>query len=477
MKRSLLIKKIIRYVFLLIGICLLGSTTANAELTIGDEKKLGQQFYDRMLNNGFLIQEKRMSDYITKVGMTVLRSVKNPLFEYRFSIVKDSSVNAFATPGGYVYVNRGLIALVASEAELAAVLAHEIAHVNARHIADMVNKASKVNIATLLGVIAGAFMGGGDLSAAVMGFSLATAQTMTLKYSRDNEEEADRYGMLYLVRAGYKAEASLNVLKMMRRYEFYSSSVPSYFMTHPGTDDRLRYIDGLLQTTYAEAKGKDEIVGPFGRIRTVLMTGGADVEAKIRYFEGEVKKDTKNVDSLYGLGVVQARKGLYGESLATLQQALLLAPLDKEVLRDIGVNYFKLGQYPQSIDYLLRAYKIDRHDWKTLAYLGNSHEAMGLYAQALGYFRALEKTDLDDAEIYYSIAMAYGKLKEMGDSHYYFGIYFKKQKKTESALFHFKEALKYFVINTPKYQDIEKEIRLLSMETDAKKRPEGKRRN
>ena len=175
--------------------------------------------------------------------------------------------------------------------------------------------------------------------------------------------------------------------------------------------------------------------------------------------------------------MVQARKGLYGESLATLQQALLLAPLDKEVLRDIGVNYFKLGQYPQSIDYLLRAYKIDRHDWKTLAYLGNSHEAMGLYAQALGYFRALEKTDLDDAEIYYSIAMAYGKLKEMGDSHYYFGIYFKKQKKTESALFHFKEALKYFVINTPKYQDIEKEIRLLSMETDAKKRPEGKRRN
>ncbi|HPJ97517.1 MAG TPA: M48 family metalloprotease, partial [Syntrophales bacterium] len=176
-------------------ICLSFVTLACAELTIEDEKKLGQEFYEKMVKNDFLVQERRMNDYITKVGTTVLASVKNPLFDYRFSIVKDSSVNAFATPGGYVYVNRGLIALVDTEGELAAVLAHEIAHVNARHIADMVNKATKVNIATLLGVLAGAFLGGGgDLSAALMGFSLAASQTMALKYSRDHEEEADRYG-------------------------------------------------------------------------------------------------------------------------------------------------------------------------------------------------------------------------------------------------------------------------------------------
>lgn len=478
MSRFKLIRKILILFFLSGIFCLSFAPSAGAELTIEDEKKLGQEFYDKMVKNDFLIQDKRMNEYITKVGMTVLSSVKNPLFDYRFSIVKDSSVNAFATPGGYVYVNRGLIALVDTEGELAAVLAHEISHVNARHIADMVNKATKVNIATLLAVIAGAFLGGGgDLSAALMGFSLAASQTMALKYSRDNEEEADRYGMSYLVKAGYKADSSLNALKMMRRYEFYSSTVPSYFMTHPGTDDRIRYIDGLLQTTYAKSGGKDEIVGPFGRIKAVLMTGGSDLEYKIRYFESEIKKNPNNVDNLYGLGVVQSKMGLYNESVATFKQALLLASADKEILRDIGVDYFKLGQYPESIDYLLKAYKIDRTDLRTLAYLGNSNEALGFYEKAIEYYRALEESDLDDEEIYYSMGMVYGKLKEMGDSHYYFGIYFKKQKKIDTALFHFKEALKYYAMNNPRYQDVEREIRLLSSETDAKKKPDGKRKN
>jgi len=447
---------------------------AFAEFTIEDEKKVGQEFYEKMVKNDFLIQDKRMNDYITKVGMTVLSSVKMPLFDYHFSIVKSSAVNAFATPGGYVYVNRGLISLVETEGELAAVLAHEIAHVNARHIADMVNKSTKVNIAALAAMIAGAFLGaGGDLSAAIMGFSMATVQTMSLKYSRDNEEEADRYGMLYLTKAGYKGEATLNLLKLMRRYEFYSNSVPSYFLTHPGTDDRIRYIDGLLQTTYANNKGKDQIVGSFRRIRTVLMTGGGDLESKIKYFEDEVKKNPSDVDSLYGLGVVQARKGLYGDSAATFRQALLLAPGDREILRDMGIDCFKLGQYPEAIDYLLRAYKMDRDDLRTLAYLGNSYEAMGFYEKALEYYRALEKTELDDEEVYYSMGMVYGRLKDMGNSHYYFGIYFKKQRKTETALFHFKEALKYYPENDLRYQDIQREIRLLSSDLTPQKKSQG----
>lgn len=471
MNRYGLINKTLIMLLLQGLLCLSFVTLAGAELTIDDEKKLGQEFYDKMVKNGFLIQEKRMNDYITKVGSKVLGSVKNPLFDYHFAIVKSSAVNAFATPGGYVYVNRGLIAMVETEGELAAVLAHEIAHVNARHIADMVNKSTKINIATLVAMIAGAFLGGsGDLSAAIMGFSMAAAQTMSLKYSRDNEEEADRYGTLYLVNAGYKAEATLNLLKSMRRYEFYSNSVPSYFMTHPGTDDRVRYIDGLLQTTYINGGGKDELVGPFGRIKTVLITGGGDLESRIRYFEDEVKKKPNDVDALYGLGVVQARKGLYRESLATFRQGLFLAPDDKEILRDIGVDYYKLGQYPEAIDYLLRAYKIDREDLKTLANLGNAYEAMGFYEKALEYYRALEKTELDDEEVYYSIGMAYGKLKNMGDSHYYFGIYFKKQKKNDTALFHFKEALKYYPTNNSRHQDIQREIRLLSSETKSKKK-------
>ena len=453
---------VLALVFLQALICL-GSPNDAAALTIEDEKKLGQEFYDKMVKNDFLIQDRAMNDYITRVGQRVLSSVPTPLFDYRFSIVKSSAVNAFATPGGYVYVNRGLIALAETEGELAAVLAHEIAHVNARHIADMVSKAAKINLATLAAVIAGAFLGGsGDMTAAIMGFSLATAQTMSLKYSRDNEEEADRLGMAYLVNAGYKAEASLNLLRLMRRYEFYSNSVPSYFRTHPGTEDRIRYIDGLLQTTYAGGGGGDEVIGPFRRVKAIMMTGGGDLDSRIRYFESEVRNNPADVDGLYGLGVVQARKGLYRESLATLQRGLALAPNDREILREIGVAYFKLGQYPEAIDHLAQAQRIESEDIRTMAYLGNSYEALGYYDKALEYYRALEKAELDDEEIYYSMGMAYGKLKEMGNANYYFGIYFKKKDRKDTAVFHFKEALKYHPANTPRYQEIEREIRLLS---------------
>ncbi|MBN1548855.1 MAG: M48 family metalloprotease [Syntrophaceae bacterium] len=448
-----------------------GTVPAQAEFTTDDEKRIGREFYEKLESNNVLLQDKRMNDYISQVGSRVLSSVKTPLFDYRFFIVKSSAINAFATPGGYIYVNRGLIALADTEAELAAVLGHEIGHANARHIASMVNKATKVNLATLAAVIAGAFLGGGgDLSAALMSFSLATSETLSLKYSRDNEEEADRLGLSYLVKAGYRGDAVLSLLRLMRKYEFYSKTVPSYFMTHPGTDERIRYVDGLLQTTYANSGGKDEVVGHFRRIKMVMMTAGPNVESKIKYFEDEVQKNPSDVDSLYGLGVVQARKGIYRESIETLQKALLMAPGDKEILRDIGVDYYKLGQYPQAIDYLSRAQKIDDKDIKTLAYLGNSYEAMGFYEKALEYYRALERTDLDDEEIYYSMGMAYGKLKAMGDSHYYFGIYFKKQNKNDTALFHFKEALKYFTINDLRYQNIEREIRILSNESASKKK-------
>jgi predicted Zn-dependent protease len=462
-------KRIFVVLMLLTLFLISGVRTASAEFTIEDEKKIGQEFHDKLAKSDVLLQDKRMNDYIGQVGARVLSSIKQPLFEYRFFIVKSSAINAFATPGGYIYVNRGLIALADSESELASVLAHEIAHANARHIADMVNKTSKVNIATMAAMIAGAFLGGGDLSAALMGFTMATSETLSLKYSRENEEEADRFGMAYLVSAGYKADATLDLLKLMRRFEFYSNSVPSYFLTHPGTDDRIQYIDGLLETIYAGNKGKDELIGHFRRIKTIMMTSGPNVESKIRYFEDEVKKQPDDADNLYGLGVVQARKGMHRESAETFRKALSLAPNDKEILRDLGVDLFKLGQYTEAIDYLLKAKKIDGKDPRTLAYLGNSYEAMGYYEKALEYFRALEKTDLDDEDIYYSMGMVYGKLKNMGDSHYYFGMYAKKQNKKDIALFHFKEALKYYSLDDLRYQDIEREIRLLSLEPETKK--------
>jgi len=234
---------------------------AHASFTIEDERRLGKEFYERLDKSDVLIHDQRIDTYINQLGNKLVAQSEKAPFDFRFSVIKSSAINAFATPGGYVYVNRGLITLVETESELASVLAHEIGHINKRHVASIIEKSQKIGIATLAAVLAGAFLGGGgDLSAAVASFSLATATTLSLKYSREHEEEADRMGMSYLVSAGYDGKAMLDFMKLMRRYEFYSSNIPSYFLTHPGTDERISYIDALLQTTYTQ-KGRDTIIG------------------------------------------------------------------------------------------------------------------------------------------------------------------------------------------------------------------------
>src|SRR3972149_9236208 len=287
---------------------------ADASFTIEDERKLGKEFYENLEKNKILYHNARVEEYITKLGMLIVSTIPKSPFEYHFSVIKSSAVNAFATPGGYVYINLGLINLVENESELASVLAHEIAHVNARHIADIVDKSTKVNIATLAAVLAGAFLGGGDVTAAVTSFSMAAATTLNLKYSREHEEEADRLGMSYMAKTGYDATSMLDFLKIMRQTEFYSSNVPSYFLTHPGTDERIRYLDGLLQTRYG-AGGSKSLFGEHKRIQTLLMLEKKELDSNLKFFQSALVKTGDDIDSLYGLAVTQGKMGMTAQSL------------------------------------------------------------------------------------------------------------------------------------------------------------------
>jgi predicted Zn-dependent protease len=432
---------------------------AHASFTLEDERKLGKEFYERLDKSDVLIHDQRIEAYINQLGNKVLAQSDNAPFEFRFSVIKSSAINAFATPGGYVYVNRGLITLVETESELASVLAHEIGHINKRHVASIIEKSQKIGMATLAAVLAGAFLGGGgDLSAAVASFSLATASTLSLKYSREQEEEADRMGMSYLVSAGYDGKAMLDFMKLMRRYEFYSNNIPSYFLTHPGTDERISYIDALLQTTYTQ-KGRDTIIGNLKRVQTILMFGEKNLDSSLHYFQNDLQKNPNNVDSLYGMAVTQEKLGRTDESLSNFRKAISLSPDDQDITRDLGILYFKLGRSEDAIVFLSKALSLKEDDLDTLLYLGRSYELQGDYTSALSLYKRIEKRNIADADIYYSIAMAYGKTDNPGNSHYYFGVYFKKKKKMDSALFHFKEALKYFPANSERSQEIEKEIR------------------
>jgi predicted Zn-dependent protease len=151
-----------------------------------------------MVGNKILVQDKRINEYVNQLGNLILSHSRKAPFEFKFSVIRSSAINAFATPGGYIYVNSGLFTLLENEGELAGVMAHEIGHVNGRHIADMISKAQKLSIGTVAATLAGIFLGG-ELAAAAGSFSAATATSLSLKYSREHEEEADKLGLSYLV--------------------------------------------------------------------------------------------------------------------------------------------------------------------------------------------------------------------------------------------------------------------------------------
>ena len=450
---------------------MLASVPAYAAFTLEDEQKLGREFYEKLEKHQAILHDERTTSYVMAIGNRILSNSEKLPYDYRFSVIKSSAVNAFATPGGYVYVNYGLLTLVESESELASVLAHEIAHINARHIADSIEKARKLSIGTLAAILAGAFLGvGGDLGAAAIAFPVAAMQSLSLKYSREHEEEADRLGLGYLVASGYDGKSALDFLKILRRYEYYSNSIPSYFLTHPGTDERIRYLDAMLHTTYTW-QGKESIFGNLKRIQTLLILQDKNYHANLKHFQDNLKKNPRDVDDLFGLAVTQERLGLSTEALQTFRQALTLAPHDTDILKEMGIACYKAGKAAEAAPYLQEARKRDPDNVLTMVYLARVFETLGKNDEAIALFKEVESKTVDDEEVYYTMAMIYGQHKYSYESHYYFGMYFKKKNRRDSALFHFQAALKNVPPDSPQAAEIQKEIWALK---NNRKDPQGR---
>lgn len=418
---------------------------ASASFTIEDEKKLGKEIFDKLQKNQFLSQDKNLNAYISNIGNRVLAQSPKAPYDFTFSIFNSSAINAFATPGGYIYINKGLITTVENEAQLAGVIAHEIAHANSRHVAQIIERSQKLNIAMLAAIVAGAFLGGGgEATAAIAAFSLAGATSISLKYQREHEEEADRLGITYLVAAGYYPQAMVEFLKIMKQYDFLSKTIPSYMKTHPGTDDRIFYLDTLIQTNYREQKGGKNIVGNFVRMQSMVSRDADDLKKRKRQLDKALEETPHDVDLLYALAMTEDQMGQTSSAIEKLQRAILLTPNDIDIERSLGNFYLKIGNAGKACTHLMNVEKNEPNNEEVIFSLGKCHFALNDFNKALNYFLKLDGGKIHDQDVNYFIAMTYGKLNQIGESHYYFGLHFKNEGKKESALYHFLKARDYF---------------------------------
>ncbi|MCS3669206.1 putative Zn-dependent protease [Salinibacter ruber] len=223
-----------------------------------EEVTMGQKADKQIQGQYGVYDDEELQEYVDGVAQEVLAEshmrrpdtperFRNTEFEFR--VLDSPIINAFALPGGYVYVTRGLVAHLNNEAQLAMVLGHEIGHVAARHASQQAARQKFTQGLLLSGAVAGQVAFGGNVAENVMGLGGQAAQLLSLSYSRDNERESDRLGVEYAVRAGYDgAEGAAFFESLERVREQGGQSIPTWQSTHPDPGARQQTIPELAQT-------------------------------------------------------------------------------------------------------------------------------------------------------------------------------------------------------------------------------------
>lgn len=239
--------------------CAVNPVTGKRELmliTQDDELALGKQTDQDVISTYGIYDHQNLQNYANELGQKMSRVSHRPNLKWEFKVLDTPVINAFAVPGGYVYLTRGILTYLNSEAELAGVVGHEIGHVSARHTAKAYSKSMLAQLG--LGI-------GGMLSETVRkygGVAEFGVGLLFLKFSRDNEREADRLGIEYSSKTGYDALHMANFFETLERLypESSASGLPDWFSTHPNPPDRIVAIQNDAKKWQASLQKSQYIV-------------------------------------------------------------------------------------------------------------------------------------------------------------------------------------------------------------------------
>jgi len=211
-------------------------------ISVRDEIALGQRAQQDVRRQVPAFRDRVVSSYIESLGRSIAARADGPRFPYSFDVANRRDVNAFALPGGPIWVNRGTIDAAQTEAQLAGVIAHEVAHIANRHAAEQITKGTFANVG--LGIL-GAVLGGSGTASQIaqMGAGMAAQATM-MKFSRDDEREADMKALQYMKRAGYDPRGMVEFLRVLRAKQGRDpGAVSTFFASHPAPAERIRRLE------------------------------------------------------------------------------------------------------------------------------------------------------------------------------------------------------------------------------------------
>jgi predicted Zn-dependent protease len=363
---------------------------ADTVLSKSEEKRYGRAIMAQIRKSGTVVEDPLITEYINEIGGRIAAQSNDGTHEFRFFVIKDPRINAFALPGGYIGVHTGLIEATRSEDELAGVLAHEVAHVTQRHIARALHanqRQSLLTTALMLGaLVAGVAGGSPDVAQAGMAVAQGTALQSQINFTRSNEYEADRIGIAALAAAGYDPHGMGSFFEVMSRQSPASPEMraPEFLRTHPVTTARIAEARNRAQD-YPRRMSSDSTSYGLSRAR-VIVDRFDSAEAAVNHFE-QRDYELQSPPQRYGRALAYQRAGRhdeanqifaelaendpqviayhiglsetlleteqYGAGVESYDRAVELFPRNVPLVISYGEYLLRLGQAPKAHDLLL----------------------------------------------------------------------------------------------------------------------------
>jgi beta-barrel assembly-enhancing protease len=301
---------------------------SRAYLTDAQEQTLARSIMQEIYADPHYLDDPVIETYLNDLGYRLVSNSAGNQRVFDFFVLQDPTINAFALPGGHIGVHTGLISTAQSEAELAAVLAHEISHVTQQHLARMIASQDRSfwpTMAALAVAILASRSNSNAGSAAIMG-TQAFAATNELSFTRENEKEADRMGLHVLQAAGYDPRAMASFFGRLERSErLEDSNAPAYLRTHPLTSERIADIEAQLdKVPYKQYKDNSD----FQLIRSRINAMDGVPSEAVAHFQGQLreKKYSSEAAEQYGLALAYLRANQPNEAEPAGQRAAELNP-------------------------------------------------------------------------------------------------------------------------------------------------------
>lgn len=401
---------------------------ADSVLSRTQEMQIGRAIYRSLVETGRVVQDPEVQEYIQDVGQKLAAHAGDGDFQFRFFVVADPAINAFALPGGYIGVHSGLLAATRNESELAGVLAHEISHVTQRHISRAVFANQRASILTMAALLGAILVGAAGGSADVVQGAIATAQGAAIQqqinFTRSNEYEADRVGVGILAAAGFDPLGMPSFFETLARQSGpLASQAPEFLRTHPVTVNRI--AETRSRAGEFERREVNDANGyTLTQARLQVLTSSTP-ERALEYFQGLRQDPTRAGDLGVDYGIALARMGLgrYGEARDDLRQLQSAHP---------DIIHFHTGLAAAELALGNRDAAFDLYD-RAMGLFPRNVPLTIRYAEALlrdGQARKAHQVLLDllnnvppTAEQVRLIAIAASEAGDTADAHYYMAEY------------------------------------------------------